>query len=709
MSTIAGPTQGAERHAETVGRWKGRPQLARVLRLFIILAPLIISVIYTWLAGKFVPAERLHLGRWTWIGLIFITANLLLAVLRRLTARLLPLVALMKLTLVFPDQAPSRMKATLRKSNSRKLLRNITEARDRGEESDEINNGDYLLQLLMEVNDHDRLTRGHSERVRVYSEMLGEEIGLSADDMNKLRWSALLHDVGKLTVPSEILNKPGRPTEDEWKILSGHPAAGVPLLEPLRPWLGDWIHSADQHHCRWDGTGYPEKLAGTDISLAGRLVAIADAYDVMTSARSYKKPLSVELARQELTDCAGSQFDPNLVRSFLRISLGRLRTVGGPLAWIANLTGSAQLPVPIAGTVTTTAWSAGVASAGIVAATTAGIIAPTVDTPELLAFREPVVAAYDQSASVVEDESITIWLGTSSTNGAPIVTVAAPLAGSVTSSNTPVRSGQLLDLTSAVGDIWQTAATYTPDPGFIGEDTFEFGACLDNGLCSVGTVTIDVLSSNQAPISAEDRVEVLAGRPVGVDVLVNDIDPDSDPLTIVSVGTPSNGVVRIVEDRVEYIPDNGFEGVDTFEYTVTDIEGATSTTTVTITVRPLVVAPSNPVPVSDAGAGYEALEDTAFTTPDVTANDELGGFALNNGLGDQTGLTVDVVATPVAGTLVNNGDGTFTYVPDLNANGTDSFSYVLVTPDGLISEPALVTLVVTPVDDAPVEIGRAHV
>ena len=121
--------------------------------------------------------------------------------------------------------------------------------------------------------------------------MLGEQMGLSRGDLDRLNWAALLHDIGKLEVPEKLLNKPGRPTPDEWDVLRTHPGAAAAYVEPLRGWLGDWVDAATQHHERYDGTGYPEGLSGKHISLAGRIVSIADAYDVMTAARSYKKPL----------------------------------------------------------------------------------------------------------------------------------------------------------------------------------------------------------------------------------------------------------------------------------------------------------------------------------------------------------------------------------------------------------------------------------
>jgi len=188
-----------------------------------------------------------------------------------------------------------------------------------------------LLAVVARLFKHDRLTRGYSERVRAYTNLIAEEMGVPAEDLDKLQWAALLHDVGKMSVPAEILNKAGRPTDAEWEVLRGHPGAAIPLLTPLAPWLGDWALAATQHHERWDGDGYPGGLAGPNISLAGRIVAVADAYDVMTSVRSYKSGLSPALAREELTSSAGTQFDPAVVRAFLAVGLGRLRFVAAPL------------------------------------------------------------------------------------------------------------------------------------------------------------------------------------------------------------------------------------------------------------------------------------------------------------------------------------------------------------------------------------------
>ena len=146
-------------------------------------------------------------------------------------------------------------------------------------------------------------------------------------------------------MPTEILTKPGRPTDPEWEVLRRHPEYGDALVAPLRGWLTDWADAVAQHHERWDGQGYPRGLAGEEISLAARIVAVADAFDVITSVRSYKPGFASPAAREEIAACAGSQFDPRVVRAFLNVSLGRLRLVMGPLSWLAHAPILARIPL----------------------------------------------------------------------------------------------------------------------------------------------------------------------------------------------------------------------------------------------------------------------------------------------------------------------------------------------------------------------------
>jgi putative nucleotidyltransferase with HDIG domain len=317
-------------------RWDAKPKLALAVGGAIRIIPVLVGTIAVWIATKALP--RPH-GWWIaawWAGLI-VLAQGTVWLLNKWFARLLPMSMLLRLSLAFPDQAPSRVSTALRSGNVEKLNREVQQAVEKGLPV-EINEAiRTALAMVRELNSHDKGTRGHSERVRAYSEVIAEEMGLSVQQREQVRWGALLHDMGKLTVPSAILNKAGRPTEAEWTILRNHPLEGARILAPLADWLGDGFHACDHHHERWDGKGYPYGLGENNISLTGRIVAVADAFAVMTMARSYKKPYPIEVARRELLKGAGSQFDPNVVRAMLAVSVGRINKLAGPVAALANI------------------------------------------------------------------------------------------------------------------------------------------------------------------------------------------------------------------------------------------------------------------------------------------------------------------------------------------------------------------------------------
>ncbi|MCX7798739.1 MAG: diguanylate cyclase [Fimbriimonadales bacterium] len=171
--------------------------------------------------------------------------------------------------------------------------------------------------LVAAVDNKDSYTRRHSEEVADYSLWLAEELGCSTETLDLVRMAALLHDVGKIGVPTEILTKPGRLTDAEYDTMKRHPVIGGMLIGAFRG-MDRILDGARYHHERWDGKGYPEGLAGNDIPWLGRLIAVADAFSAMTTNRPYRKGLSVSEALRRLEEAKGTQLDPFLVDAFLR-------------------------------------------------------------------------------------------------------------------------------------------------------------------------------------------------------------------------------------------------------------------------------------------------------------------------------------------------------------------------------------------------------
>ncbi len=187
----------------------------------------------------------------------------------------------------------------------------------------------------------DRYTQGHCERVADVACALATHAGLDADALFWFRIGTLLHDVGKLVIPEEVLNKPGRLSPDEWELVKRHPLAGVQLLSGIEfPW--DITPIVRSHHESWDGSGYPEGLSGEDIPLVARMVCLADVYDALTSERSYKKPLPHEQAMQLMRRDIGRQFDPHLFTLFEEVMT--LRTRGHAQATTESLAAQADAP-----------------------------------------------------------------------------------------------------------------------------------------------------------------------------------------------------------------------------------------------------------------------------------------------------------------------------------------------------------------------------
>ncbi len=165
----------------------------------------------------------------------------------------------------------------------------------------------------------DSYTNGHSLRVTLYSMILAKQLGLDEDYMEDIEIAGLLHDIGKIAMPKSILCKNGKLTDEEFAIMKSHPVRGEKIVINIKKlqMISEWVKS---HHERWDGKGYPDALKGENIPLAGRIIALADTYDAMTSTRPYRTALSHETAISEIKRCAGTQFDPRLADIFVSLS-----------------------------------------------------------------------------------------------------------------------------------------------------------------------------------------------------------------------------------------------------------------------------------------------------------------------------------------------------------------------------------------------------
>lgn len=180
--------------------------------------------------------------------------------------------------------------------------------------------------LAMALDTRDNETGGHSQRVALYAQEVARQLGLSEDEVDMVYKGSLLHDIGKIGIPDAILRKPGKLGEDDWRIMRRHATIGYFIVGSVAFLRGPAVIPLF-HHERYDGKGYPAGLKGQEIPLGARIFAVVDTFDAMTSDRPYRPALSDEAARQEIRQCSGTQFDPEVVEAFLRIPDETIRAI----------------------------------------------------------------------------------------------------------------------------------------------------------------------------------------------------------------------------------------------------------------------------------------------------------------------------------------------------------------------------------------------
>lgn len=172
--------------------------------------------------------------------------------------------------------------------------------------------------LRQTVEAKDPYTRGHSDRVSEYSVLIGKKLGLDEKTLHILKIGGLFHDIGKIGIPDSILLKESKLSDEEYSQIKNHPMIGVHMLGDAAI-FSDILPIVKHHHERYDGRGYPSQLVGDDIPYVARIAAVADTFDAMTSKRSYRDSLPIDVVRAEIERCSGTQFDPNIAKVFLDI------------------------------------------------------------------------------------------------------------------------------------------------------------------------------------------------------------------------------------------------------------------------------------------------------------------------------------------------------------------------------------------------------
>lgn len=215
------------------------------------------------------------------------------------------------------DELLSAVRAKLNRSNQLRIIR-LKEAYESS-----------LMMLANAIEVRDSYTRGHVERVRDYALLMAQQMGWGTVQLNRLRFGAILHDIGKIHIRESILRKKGKLSEQEWQLIREHPITGAEMVKDI-PYLQDALPIIIHHHEYWDGSGYPHGLAGQDIPPTARIVVVADAFDAMTTDRPYQPSKTLAEALEEIVAYAGIKYDPEVVEALqLAWDTGQLKVISG--------------------------------------------------------------------------------------------------------------------------------------------------------------------------------------------------------------------------------------------------------------------------------------------------------------------------------------------------------------------------------------------
>lgn len=205
----------------------------------------------------------------------------------------------------------------LKKSLQQEVKRQTKAAEDRREKVERLSQ-QVILTLAKTIDAKDKYTKGHSERVADYSKEISRRMNFSEQEQQEIYRMGLLHDIGKIGIPDNIINKTGKLTDEEFRLIQSHPVIGGEILNTISE-LPDIASGARNHHEKYNGSGYPDRLAGENIPLTARIIGVADAYDAMTSKRSYRDILPQEVVRAEIAKGIGTQFDPQCADIMLKM------------------------------------------------------------------------------------------------------------------------------------------------------------------------------------------------------------------------------------------------------------------------------------------------------------------------------------------------------------------------------------------------------